>query len=263
MAIRSHADMRKMGNGLSFPGIDPRQWIKYAKVTDVGYDAQYGMFADVQFESTGQNETCLIGSVYANKDCGENPPIEKGQRVLVLVPGGNADNGPVIVCQVWDAYHTPPVEFQDTANNQEPTKDRVIKVKKGQRYRLLTDDGDVLVTTSGNGNISIETSGTGTTTIKSATKCVVECSDVELGNANPTIPIALATPTVTFLTGLQSALASLNTALVTFSSACSAATIEPTLGPSSLALGTACGALASAIGALSAVTIPSATTKST
>lgn len=263
MGIRSNPDYRRMGNGMSYPGIDPRQWIKYGKVTDVGFDAKYGMFADVQFEGTGQNETCLIGSQYVDVDAGENPPIKKGQRVCVLVPGGNSDNGPIIVCAVWNAFYTPPTEFQDTTNTEEPTKDKVIKVLKGQRYRLITNNGDVLVETAGSGNVSIETTGTGTTTIKSATKCVVQCSDVELGNANPTIPIALATPTVAFLTGLQSALASLNTALTTFSGACSSATVEPKLGPAATALASACSALSSAISALSSTQIPSLTTKST
>jgi hypothetical protein len=260
--IRSNPDVRRMGNGMSYPGIDPRQWIKYGKVTDVGFDAKYGMFADVQFEGTGQNETCLIGSPYADADAGENPPIQVGQRVCVLVPGGNSDNGPIIVCAVWNAFYTPPIEFQDATNKDEPTKDRVIKIKKGNRYRLLTENGDVIVQTSGSGNIDIETTGTGTTKIKSATKCIVECASVELGNANPTIPIALATPTVTFLTGLQSALASVNAALIAFSSACSSATVEPKLAPAATALGTACGSLSAAIGALSSTTIPSVTTKS-
>lgn len=262
MSIRSNPDMRRMGNGVSYPGIDPRQWIKYAKVTDTGYDPAHGLFADVQFEGTGQNETCLIGSTYAGKDYGENYPLEDGSRVLVFVPGGNADNGPVILCQVWDAFHTPPAEFNDLKSNQQdpdPTQDRIIKVKKGQRYRLITEDGDVLVETAGSGNISIETTGTGITKIKSATKAIVEASAVELGNTGPVDPIALSTGTVAFLKGLQSSLDGLNAALIAF---CNSLSTSPISGPAAT-LGSACSTLATAISALSAQTIPSVTTKST
>src|SRR5216683_3334457 len=107
MRGRASIDLSKLSAAAARPGIDTRIWLTLAVVKELGYDSAEGIFADVQFQPSGEIETCFVGSAYSGGQFGMYCPLRVGDTVLVAVPSGDPNNGPIIISRQWDASDPP------------------------------------------------------------------------------------------------------------------------------------------------------------
>lgn len=162
-SARTNVDMGRMANAVSRPGIDPRVWLTLAIVKDVGYDPDEGIFVDVQYQPNGDIETCLLGAPYAGAEFGFYFPVNVDDTVLVGIPMGDPNDGPILITRVWNAGDKPHSDFQDPEDAEEPTMDAVLRIQPGRKLKIRTsDDGDgVDITVEGNGDVLIQATGAG------------------------------------------------------------------------------------------------------
>lgn len=158
--VSTKIDVRRLGEAVSFPGIDPRDWLQLATVTDQGFDPDEGIFVDVVYQHSGIPDTCYLGQAYAGAEFGEHCPVDIGDTVLVACPMGDPGYGPVIICRWNNSGDKPPADFKDPESSDDdptPTRDRVLRMRPGQTYRIRTsgDGGGVDVVCEGNGNIVV------------------------------------------------------------------------------------------------------------
>lgn len=159
--VSTKIDVRRLGEALSYPGIDPREWLALATVEGWGFDADEGIFVDVRYQHSGQPDTCYLGTTYAGAEFGEHSPVEVGDTVLVATPMGDPGYGPIIINRWNNSGDKPSTDFKDPSAEQDgqplPTQDRVLRIKPGQTYRIRTsgDGGGVDVVCEGSGNIVI------------------------------------------------------------------------------------------------------------
>jgi len=139
MKQRRHAlsrmtlDASRVSSIASRPGIDPRVWLSLAVVLDVGFDAKEGTFVDVRLLDTGEEETCYLGSPYAGGGFGDHCPLEIDDTVLVAIPGGDPNTGPIIIGRFNNAGDPPHVDFN--------SQNRVIRAKPGNDVRIVASAG--------------------------------------------------------------------------------------------------------------------------
>lgn len=202
-AIRRSPDVRRMAAAVSHPGIDPRTWLSWAIVTAIGFDAEQGIFADVQLIPTGETETIYVGSDYAGGGFGDWAGVEIDDTVCIGFPNGDPNSGGVLISRTWNGGDPPPAVLQE---GEAPTKDRVLVVKPGQKWRVIVSQG---------GEASIE-NGSTTLTMKH--------SEVLIGDTTAQ-PLALGAALQQLITGLQA-----------FTKATKLAVIEPALAPAATAL---------------------------
>jgi len=166
--------MRKAVGG---PGIDPRIWLTLATVKECGFDAEEGIFVDIQYQPDGTVETAYLGQPYAGNAFGAHFPLEEGDTVLVAVPMGDPGNGPVIISRWHDSGDPPNAELGD---GEDCTRDVVIRVKPDQKFILRTSGaGDAIdLKVEGDGPVNIETAA-GDVNVKAAGNVNVEAQ----GNA--------------------------------------------------------------------------------
>lgn len=149
--VRRSVDVRRLGAAASYPGIDPRVWAAWATVLEIGLDAAEGLFADVQLQPDGDIITAYVGMPYAGDGFGTHYPVMVDDVVLVVIPGGDADNGAVIVARAWNAADKPP---SDLSGGEEGTHDVVTRVRPGQRWLLKTSNGaNVEIDAEGGGSV--------------------------------------------------------------------------------------------------------------
>ena len=187
---RSGVDTGRLAAAASRPGIDPRVWLTLAIVEDIGFDAEEGIFVDVQFQPDGTKETAYLGLPYAGAEFGLYCPVEIGDTVLVAVPGGDPGNGPIIISRWNNSGDKPSADFQSTADAETASPDMVLRVKPGQKFKVRTSgssDG-VDITVEGDGNVLIQATGSG---------------KVYLGGSDGTEPIALGTTLKNYLSELK------------------------------------------------------------
>lgn len=146
---RTSIDFGKISAAVARPGIDPRTWLTYALVDEVGFDENNGMFADVTYIPTREEQTCLVGAAYAGNGFGLWAPLEVDDVVLVALPNGDSNSGPVIIARLWNAADKPPSEL---GSGEVPTENVVCRVQAGKRLRFIT---------SGGGNAEIVAEGDG------------------------------------------------------------------------------------------------------
>jgi hypothetical protein len=177
---------------VSRPGIDPRIWCVPAVVTGLGFDAEEGVFADVQFVSDGTKETALLGTPYSVDGGGLYCPVEIGDIVYVMVPMGDPAFGCVIVSRGWRKGSRPPPE---AGVGDEPSENLTWRIKDSKTLTIFTKDGEVNVKSTGSGTVSITSAGavtvqsdatvtingTSKVDVKSASKVNVEAPAVTLG----------------------------------------------------------------------------------
>lgn len=136
--MRRNIDVGRLAKAVQRPGVDPRVWCCLAVVQELGIDAQ-GVFADVQVQPDGNVETCYVGTPFAGSVDGETGygdwcPLEVGDTVLVAVPMGDTDSGPIIVTRVWNGGDPPPEQLRE---GEEPPADRWIIARPKQSIKLL------------------------------------------------------------------------------------------------------------------------------
>lgn len=103
-------DVVRMGQSMSFPGIDPRAWVCTGRVDDdadaIRWVDGVGLVADVTITGgplDGQTEVpCRVASDFSCGGGGEFIPLARGCQVQVLVNGGSLEEGPVIIGRIND-----------------------------------------------------------------------------------------------------------------------------------------------------------------
>jgi hypothetical protein len=155
-SIRSGLDHSALAAAASRPGIDPRVWVSLAVVVDVGFDPDHGVFVDVQYQPSGDQDTALLGAPYAGDGFGSYWPPRKGDTVVVVIPGGDPGHGPVVVARVWNAGDPPPAELAGKVTPEEPSPDVLELLEKGVARTLRTRDADTSVEASGTGLVRLQ-----------------------------------------------------------------------------------------------------------
>lgn len=98
-------DVERIGEAVSRPGIDPRTWVTMGR-TDSGADSRqfdplHGWIVDVTTYGTtchGQSVACRIASPFPGLDgYGEYRPPAEDEEVVVLFPGGDPDEDPIVI----------------------------------------------------------------------------------------------------------------------------------------------------------------------
>lgn len=152
---RTKPDMGAISAAVSRPGIDPRYWIVRARVVDTGFDADNGYFATVEFIPDGEQQTCLIGAVYAGNGFGIYCPLLEDDIVIVSVPDGDPNAGPTIIAREWNAADKPPA---DGGSGEDPTEHLLIRVRPGKKLKIMTSEvgGDIeIVPEHANGRVKL------------------------------------------------------------------------------------------------------------
>ena len=142
MRARTSIDAGRLAAAMQRPGIDPREWVTRARVMELGYDAENGLFADVQFLPGGEIETCLIGTGYAGNGFGAYAPLKIGDIVLVAIPQGDPGEGPVVFSRIWTAADKPPPELAqgDSTGADEPTAAPTFRLENGNTLRIVAGE---------------------------------------------------------------------------------------------------------------------------
>lgn len=113
-------DMRTVGEGLSYPGIDPREWVSYGTVSDedpVTFDPDFGPLVSVVLQPSKRVVICRVVQKYAGDGEGEYYPWVAGDEVLVVMPGGESRGGPVILGRLSNSIDAWPI---DNVGGQNP-----------------------------------------------------------------------------------------------------------------------------------------------
>lgn len=98
-------DVQRLGAAVSRPGIDPRTWVTMGRVDDdpdaAHWDATAGWVVDVTFYGSdlegGDGLPCRVASQGAGDGYGEFIPPSQDAEVVVVLPGGDPEQLPVIV----------------------------------------------------------------------------------------------------------------------------------------------------------------------
>ena len=124
---------------------------------DVAFDPEHGIFADVTFIPSEIQETVLVGSGYAGDGFGVWAPLAVDDMVLVAVPGGDSNDGAVIISRLWTGLEKPPALAQGTTSSQgmpDPSGHLSVRVEPGKKLQVQTHEGAIEVTAE-NGAIKI------------------------------------------------------------------------------------------------------------
>lgn len=127
-------DVGRLGAALQRPGMDTRTWVSYAAVQAIGVDAE-GVFVDVILLPTMEAMTARMGTIYAGPGYGFNIPIGVNDEVIVGVPSGDPQHGPVVLARMQSASDTLPQDAQNNPN------DLVLVVQGGVNLRINVSGG--------------------------------------------------------------------------------------------------------------------------
>jgi len=108
--VSTTIDMRRVGEAVSFPGIDPRinESLAFA-LDEQKVDAQFGPFVDVVLLPSEMHVTCRVGAEYAGNGFGlYHGKIHKDDQLLVEFPNGDPAEGGVVVKRFWNGADLPP-----------------------------------------------------------------------------------------------------------------------------------------------------------
>ena len=153
-------DAGRLASLVSRPGIDPRYHIVYAIVDAVRVDPQEGVFVDVSFLPQEEPENALLGVPYAGNSFGFYFPLEVDDTVLVAIPDGDSEAGPVVIGRIWNKADPPPEELKGPAAPEEgqfmPSPDVILRAKPGANTRIFVSAGaNVTITVEGGGNVNL------------------------------------------------------------------------------------------------------------
>lgn len=244
MTARSTIDAGRLA-ALARRPEDTAIWASRAVVTLLGYDRAFGMFADVKLLPDGEPETCAIGSGYVGDLFGSFAPLKIDDEVLVVFPRGDPNEGPIIVCRLYNAQLRPPTQFaagDDAPPTDEPTAGPTLVVEPGQPIRLIGSNGTaVSIELSGQCSFEVEAKDGSTVRLASDVSTTLDAPIMKLGD-NATLGIARLTDPVAAATAMAVAMNAISTAITTLGTtlagafppvaapcAAVAATIEPAL----------------------------------
>jgi hypothetical protein len=180
-------DAAKISSLVQRPGIDPRINLTQGIVMALGFDAAKGIYADVQFIPSGETETCLVAAAYAGGGFGMWCPLRVDDTVVVALPNGDPNAGPVVIARLWNSGDPPAAEFK-AAEQQDgsdvPVDDFVLRVRDGQKLKIvLSGGGETDIAVSGEGSINL----------------TVDSGKVNVGGTTGTQPIPLGQDLVDYL----------------------------------------------------------------
>jgi len=175
MRARTGIDLARLASAIQRPGSDPRIDLSWGIVGALGFDAAQGIFADVKLIPTGEIETCFVAAAYAGGAFGMWCPLRVDDMVLVAIPNGDPNTGPVVISRIWNGADAPHDDFKNpTQDNGEdvPSDDFVIRIAPGKNYKLRVSDstgdnatqGGIDVKVEGDGTFKVETAGSGAAT---------------------------------------------------------------------------------------------------
>jgi hypothetical protein len=174
-------DVNALARAVSRPGIDPRRWVALAVITELGFDAENGVFADIAYIPDGTTDTAVVGAWYAGDGFGAYAPLKVDDVVLVAIPDGDPSTGPVVICRMWSSADKPPAEAGGSGD--EPTTDPVTRVEDGATFRIVAKGGaSVRVELEGSGTFTVEATGGAAVEVRSETRVTINAPSVELGD---------------------------------------------------------------------------------
>lgn len=115
--VRRPADAQRLSELVARPGIDPRTWVSAARVDAHSrrWESAYGWVVDVTFYGGGLDEpevtARVLGTGPTGDGCGEYLPPSDGVEVLVGLPDGDPDGGPVVLGVLRNQSEQPPAEI--------------------------------------------------------------------------------------------------------------------------------------------------------
>jgi len=158
----SSVDAGRLSALVSRPGIDPRTWVSRAKVTELGFDPEKGLFADITYLPDGETDTALIGSGYVGDGFGGYVPLKTGDLIAVVTPQGDPGEGPIIISRLWHAGAKPPIELaeNDSPTTDEPTSMPTFRLEDGNTVRVIArQSGAVKIELSGGSTFEVVATG--------------------------------------------------------------------------------------------------------
>lgn len=163
------ADPARLASLVSRPGIDPRIHLSLAVVDKVRVDPEHGVFADITLLPGEEPETALVGAPYAGAGFGQHFPIQEEDTVLVAIPDGDMDAGPVIISRMWSENDKPFAEMKGAAAEDRGTYEQaekvILRAKAGTDTTIIVSDGATIsLKVEGSGNINLVVDG-GTVTL--------------------------------------------------------------------------------------------------
>lgn len=116
MALKGRAlrgiDPTRLGQAASRPGIDPRVWSCFGRVTDVAWDAESGGIVSVDIVGgplDGETDVvCSVAPSFAGTGAIASSPIQVGAVVVVTIPEGDLNVDPQVVGYAVGPDVTPP-----------------------------------------------------------------------------------------------------------------------------------------------------------
>lgn len=218
---RSGIDTNRLASAVSRPGIDPRAWLVFASVDMIVFDSKAGMYANCTIQPTGEDISVMVCAKYAGNKFGSWEPVAIDDIVVVGIPGGDRNNGGVLIGRMYRESDPPPDELSANTNvdgdTADATRNVVMVVEPKQKYIIRTSDdgGDIDVKVMGNGTVNIEAagsgdmhvkqSGSGNVFISAAGKVYAGVTDATSGSQPP----ALGADTQSYLDNLAGVLAAL------------------------------------------------------
>ena len=125
-----------------------------------------GILADITLLPGGETETAYVAAPYAGNGFGMYFPIEVEDLVVVVIPDGDAGNGPVILGRYWRGADKPPTDIRGAASNEpvgvvhEPSPDVVLRAKPGANTQVIVSAGaNVTIKVEGAGTINLKVDG--------------------------------------------------------------------------------------------------------
>jgi hypothetical protein len=167
-----------LADGLSRPGIDPRQWVSFGVVDTptagsdeqaVVFDASLGPLVNCTLQPSGISVPCRVaGSVAGNFEA-EYYPFQAGDEVIVLVPGGDERAGCTIVGRLNNELDQWPgaVAGQDATQNTfgfrrmrcpfitEFASSYMLRSAGTGSFLTMTQDGQVVIADSSKNTMSL------------------------------------------------------------------------------------------------------------
>ena len=194
MGQRRNIDPGRLASLVSRPGIDPRVHLTLGVVDRVIVDPEHGVFADITYLLHEDNDTATIGTAYAGDRFGQHVPLQVDDTVLLAIPEGDTDAGPVIISRMWSAADKPFTEQQGTALTgeeaglYEQAEKVILRCKPSTPYEIYVSEG---------ANITIKVEGSGNANV------VVDSGKVFLSDVSGTEPAAKGQTLKSYLDSLK------------------------------------------------------------
>src|ERR1019366_9401932 len=178
MGIFDGFDFRTLAQLLSFPGIDPRQWVSIGIVDPDTPQARSVQFNDeegnplphplvnVTLQPGGLEVSARVLASVSGAQIGEWHPFVAGDEVLVLIPSGNESMGCVIVGRLSNSLDVHPTSVSGNDQTKDtsclvqidPVKQTVLLQAAGTQFFLDSAGKSHLLT---KGQLSLVTPGGG------------------------------------------------------------------------------------------------------